>query len=341
MRGEQVRRRTRWAALICSSLLALAMGEILARGLWRWRYGVPFLHPEKILYAIYGGLRTVDRARPSHQDSFYDILLLGGSTLHPDWGRVEAELRDQLAGHGRKNVRIFNLAQPAHSSRDSLLKYAAVGDSQFEMVIVYDGLNEARTNNVPPDLFKDDYSHYAWYEVANQLARYHGHTSLALPFTLITLTTWIKQAVTPGRYVPRLPRPEWTHYGREARSVVPFARNIETIATLASARHDHLLIMTFAAYMPSDYSLKAFQEKRLDYDGHREPIETWGEPQNVMATVARHNEAVRALVARHPEISFVDEAALMPGSAKYFDDVCHFTAAGSAKFVQNLLARWP
>jgi hypothetical protein len=36
----------------------------------------------------------------------------------------------------------------------------------------------------------------------------------------------------------------------------------------------------------------------------------------------------------------VDEAALMPGSAKYFDDVCHFTAAGSAKFVQNLVARW-
>jgi hypothetical protein len=103
----------------------MAMGKILARGLWRWRYGVPFLHPEN------GELRTVDRARPSHQDSFYDILLLGGSTLHPDWGRVEAELRDQLAGHGRKNVRIFNLAQPAHSSRDSLLKYAAVGDSQF------------------------------------------------------------------------------------------------------------------------------------------------------------------------------------------------------------------
>ncbi len=249
------------------------MGEILARGLWRWRYGVPFLHPEKILYAVYGELRTVDRARPSHQDSFYDILLLGGSTLHPDWGRVEAELRDQLAGHGRKNVRIFNLAQPAHSSRDSLLKYAAVGDSQFEMVIVYDGLK--------------------------------------------------------------------THYGREARSVIPFARNIETIATLASARHDHLLLMTFAAYMPSDYSLKAFQEKRLDYDGHREPIETWGEPQNVMAAVARHNEAVRALVARHPEVSFVDEAALMPGSASTFDDVCHFTAAGSARFVQNLVARWP
>jgi hypothetical protein len=32
----------------------------------------------------------------------------------------------------------YSISQPAHSS-DSLLKYAAVGDSQFEMVIVRDG----------------------------------------------------------------------------------------------------------------------------------------------------------------------------------------------------------
>jgi hypothetical protein len=335
------RRRAPWVLALSSILLALTMGEALARGLWRMKYGVPFFDPGKILYTVYPELRLVDAARPRHDDAFYDILLLGGSTLHPDWGRVEAELLDQLLRDGHRDVRIFNLARPAHSSRDSLLKYEAVGDARFEMVVVYDGINEARTNNVPPNLFKDDYSHYAWYEVANELAPHHGHARFALPYTGVTLFIWIKQALTKDRYVPRLPRAEWTHFGREVRSAKPFARNLESIATLAAARGDHLLVMTFATYMPPGYSLKAFEEKRLDYAGHREPIETWGEPVNVMAAVARHNDAVRALAARRPEVSLVDQANLMPGSGQNFDDVCHFTSAGSARFARNLLDRWP
>jgi hypothetical protein len=339
-RGQGTRapgRPSHAAALAGSILLALAAGEAVARGLWHQRYGVPFFDPGKILYAVYPELRAVDSARPNHADQFHDILLLGGSVLHPDWGQVEDELRDQLTSRGHRNVRIFNLARPAHSSRDSLLKYASLGSSGFELVVFYHGINEARTNNVPPDLFRDDYSHYAWYEVANGLAPYHGSAVFALPFTLTTLVTWIRQAATKDRYVPRVPRPEWTPFGAEAKSSVPFARNLEAIAAMAAARGDPLLVMTFATHMPADYSLRAFEKHRLDYARHREPIETWGEPHNVLAAVARRNDAVRALAARRSDVSLIDQARLMPGSGRYFDDVCHFTRAGSARFVRNWL----
>ena len=64
---------------------------------------------------------------------------------------MEMELREQLAYLGQRNVRIFNLAMPAHTSRDSWLKYAALRDARFDLVIFYHGINEARVNNAPPE----------------------------------------------------------------------------------------------------------------------------------------------------------------------------------------------
>jgi hypothetical protein len=95
--------------------------------------------------------------------------------------------------------------------------------------------------------------------------------------------------------------------------------------------------MTFAAYVPENYSREAFNKKQLDYDLHRAPIEWWGRPEHVLATVAVHNEIVRDLAAQHKDVSFVDQARLMPGSGRYFNDPCHLTVLGSAKFVENIV----
>ena len=57
----------------------------------------------------------------------------------------------------------------------------------------------------------------------------------------------------------------------------------------------------------------------------------------VVTTVAAQNDAIRRLVAGHPEVRFVDEAALMPPSPLNFNDACHLTAAGAERFVENLL----
>jgi hypothetical protein len=192
----------RFAAALLWVVLCLSAGEVGARAFWRLRYHVPLRHPEKILYAFYPGLREAAVRRPAPGDGFYDVLMLSGSTLHVDWGPVEQALAEQLTEAGHPNVRMLNLAFPAHTSRDSRLKYAALAESRFDLVVVYDGINDVRANNAPPELFREDYGHFRWYETANALAPYHDTARLALPYTIRYLGISLYQILHPGRYVP-------------------------------------------------------------------------------------------------------------------------------------------
>ena len=334
---------TRLIAFFLSALLCVVAAEVTARAFWRLWYGVPFLHPDRILYAYYPELRRVDTERPTHGDEFYDILLLGASTLNRDWGRVEQELLEQLADHGHRNVRIFNLAQAAHTSRDSWLKYAALGEARFGLVVVYDGINEARANNAPPEIFREDYSHYSWYQIVNALAPYHGTAYFALPYTLRYLAINMQYVLAKDRYVPtHCPRQDWVRYGRESRSAVSFKHNLGAILDLAARRGDRVLLMTFATYVPEDYvpdhSLEICKAKNFDPASRLIiPLEIWGAREDVLKTVAIQNEIIRGFAAEHEGVLFVDQAHLMPGARQYFNDPCHFTAVGSAKFVESLL----
>jgi len=334
-RGEW---RTRLGLLVVSALLCVAAAEVGARAFWSVAHGVPFRSPDRILYAYYPELERVDREQPAHGDAFYDILVLGASTLHHGWSQVALSLSEQLAHHGRRNVRIFNLALPGHTSRDSRLKYAALSEARFELVLVYHGINEARANNAPPEVFREDYAHYSWYESVNALAPYHGAASFALPYTRRYLAVRMRNLLRADRYVATdSPRKEWVKYGRDPRSAAPFRENLSAILDLARGRGDRVLLMTFAIHVPEDYSLEAFKAKRLDYALHQLPLELWGAPEHVVRTVAVHNEIVRSLAAQHEGVLFVDQARLMTGSGRYFNDPCHFTAAGAVKFVENLL----
>jgi lysophospholipase L1-like esterase len=320
-------------------VLCLSAGEVGARAFWRLRYHVPLRHPEKILYAFYPGLREAAVRRPAPGDGFYDVLMLSGSTLHVDWGPVEQALAEQLTEAGHPNVRMLNLAFPAHTSRDSRLKYAALAESRFDLVVVYDGINDVRANNAPPELFREDYGHFRWYETANALAPYHDTARLALPYTIRYLGISLYQILHPGRYVPSdEPRAAWTQYGTDPRSVASFRDNLETILGLAAGRRDRVVLMTFAVHVPQDYSLDAFQGKRLDYVLYRKPIEDWGRPQDVLRTVGAQNEVVRRLAARHPEALLVDQAALMDGTPRFFNDPCHLTVAGASQLAANIVA---
>ena len=88
---------------------------------------------------------------------------------------------------------------------------------------------------------------------------------------------------------------------------------------------------------PENYSQEAFKEKRLDYGLHLYPVELWGSREHVMKTVAVHNEIISRLAAQHKAVLFVDQANLLAGSPRYFNDACHFTVVGSLKFVENLM----
>lgn len=318
-------------------LATVALSEVTVRGFWRIGYAVPFNDPGLILYSYYPELRTVDRLKPSRRDEYFDILLLGGSPLDLGWGTIPHELREQLALAGFQNVRIFNLAKPSHTSRDSMLKYAALDESRFELVVIYHGINESRANNAPPELFRQDYSHYSWYEVVNDLAHYHKKTSCALPYTLRHVGIRVRQILNKDRYVLKeAPRKEWEKYGSEIKSAMPFAKNLQDILQIAKTRNDKVILMTFATHIPSDYTDEGFTKKNLDYLTHRLPIKLWGAPENVRKAVTTHNDIVRR-IANNGEILFVDQAKLMEKSYRIFNDACHFTSYGSSVFVRNLL----
>lgn len=319
-----------------AALLCLVAAELAARAFWSAAFGVPFLAPDRILEAWYPKLARVERQAPRRDDGVFDVLLLGGSVLHPDWGRVPQELRRQLGEAGVGERRIFDLSEIAHTSRDSLLKYAALGDARFDLVVVYHGINETRANNVPPALFRADYSHYAWYEVLNALAPYEGKAHFALPLTARYAAVRLRQLGAEERYVPlHRPNPAWLVHGAELRSQESFRDNLSAILALAHERGDPVLLATFATYVPDDYSAEAFAAKRLDYAHHLVPLERWGLPANVVAGVRAHNAVVESLA---PQATwFVDAARLMPHGARYFEDACHLTPDGSQRLVELLL----
>ena len=88
-----------FSVIICSITM-----EVAARTFWYFAYQVPFGHPELILYAQYPELRDVDAFSSSNKDDIYDILVLGGSVVHRDWGTIEQELVKQLENEGYGKV---------------------------------------------------------------------------------------------------------------------------------------------------------------------------------------------------------------------------------------------
>lgn len=329
--------RSKLALLAGSLLVCAVLGEVAARAYWSVAYDVPFREPALILYSHYPELRIFDEYRPAHDDDYYDILVLGGSTLHRDFATVVRETHERLAAAGHPAVRIFNLAGLAHTSRDSWLKYASMAEPRFELVIFYHGINDARANNAPEEVFREDYGHYSWYEIVNSLAPFHRRSSLALPQTLTFSFLRLRQSLNEDRYIPiHVPRSDWVGYGRNYRSAASFERNLRAIIELASERGDEMLLMTFATHVPEDYSDEAFRQKRLDYSLHLFGIHHWGRLENVIGAIDAHNEVVRRL-AENEQLSFVDQARLMKGSARNFNDPCHLTNLGSHEFTEHLL----
>ena len=330
-------RVTRALRSLAFVVVCLASLEVAARLFW-WTRGVPVTHPSRVLQAFYPQLIEIDRRKPKWASARQHVLLLGGSTLHPRWGTVQAELREQFAFAGMRDVRFFNLAAPGLTSRDSRLAYEAIGDEHFDLILVYDGMNEARANNVPPELFRDDYGHYGWYETVNAMAPHHGRAWFALPYSVEYLGVQLRQLLHPSRYVPRnSPRADWLRYGDTVRSVKPLEANLRAILARAAGRGEPVLLMTFATWVPENYTVERFEAGELGYGLHETPLELWGDPRAVQRAVAAHNAVVTELARENPEIGFVDQARLLAGQPRWFNDPCHLTLSGAHRFVHNLM----
>ena len=298
---------------------------------WNFYAAVPLGHSPRTLDFFYPEVRrsNVERLHPRHDDDHFDVLLLGGSVLTSAWGSVEELLAEKLREATGNRFRVFNLARPAHTSRDSLIKYWLVADEQFDLVLLYDGINDVRMNLCPRRDFRDDYSHCTWYREVEE-ALNAGRISRPIPLSgeLALVTRGIHlQDVAPGM----------VEFGREIKTVGPLRRNLEEIVCAARTRGDPIVLSTFAYDLP--VALAGEKAASPDRELVRRYSDTpWGRAVFVAATLDAQNAAICDLAGEYPEVSLIDEEKLMADRQRLFVDPCHLTEEGCRQFVENL---WP
>ena len=328
--------------IIYSASVALAC-ELAGRVNFFRNHHLPFLSPaSQLAYRFYPNLKPI---MENHQTDCVRVLVIGASTLNRGWGDFEGELRTELSALLGQKVCVFNTSMPGRTSLDAYYKYWYLREQSFDLVIFYNGINELRANDVPDSIWKDDYSHYAWYDEANF---YFQHVELTrswviLPFYLKHLAVVLDRKVfNRNRTVPynseRI-RPDWYQYGASIKSAKPFRRNILKLLSIAQAKHEPVLLMSFASHIPSDYSLERFRQGTLGYERSPlagTPVELWGRPEDVRKGLEIHNGILREL-ARSEDVLFIDQEALLGQEIKNFIDVCHFSPVGRQRLVHNII----
>src|SRR5262249_8392250 len=153
-----------------------------------------------------------------------------------------------------------------------------------------------------------------------------------LPYTV----QYIGQNLIDRWHLSSNPRKELQVYGGDIRTPPAFEANLDAIAATAQQRGDRLGPMTFAYYLPSNYTEGAFRGRPSDYDRHVSRAAMWGEPANVARAIDLHNEAALR-VAERRGLPLIDQRAGIPDGKRYFHDPCHLTDAGCARWVENVV----
>lgn len=319
-----------YLALVC---------EIGARAYWCYR-GVPFLHMSAIWYTFYPEMKTsgVESAVVRNNDAVFDVLLLGGSALHEDYGSIGRRLGEGLQTQLGRPVKVHNLALAGKTSRDSLIKYRTLHEQRFDLVVFYHGINDTRMNNCPRELYRDDYTHCSWYKKLDMFDRHQEKTLFVLPYSVAYLVVGALDQMRLGWYIPRFePAPAWLEHGKDVKTEAAFHSNLTEIINESRSKGERFLLMTYTYYVPANYNLERFRAGQLDYTQHKSPIEIWGKPANVTHGIDVHNAVIRRVAAADPRILFVDQQQLMPPGARHYCDCCHLTEEGCAIFVRHIL----
>jgi hypothetical protein len=316
---------------------AIVLLEVAARAFLALEWQVPFFQPRDVIYRYYPELERVVEMAPHTDDGHFDVLILGASVVNEVWSNISELLAAGYTYRETRPVRVHNLSRPAHSSLDSYYKYSNLADTRFDLVVLYHGINEVRANNAPADVYRDDYSHYHWYDQVN---RVHAHPELgvlAFPYVLGEGLMRARKAVGIGEYIAlHRPRKEWVEHGADVKTAPAFRRNMERIIELARLRGDPLVLMTFAWFVPEGGWPDRFEVERSEWGARRARVRLWGEPPNVVAALEAHNQVILELAAENPDVIFVDQRRLLTDE-KQFADICHLTRVGCRAFADHVL----
>jgi hypothetical protein len=333
------RRLLGWVAYACYLLVIV---ELVCRGYWWKRWGVPFLQMDQIWSGRFypeleeTGLATAVIPRG---DETFDVLLLGGSVLHAKHGNIAALLGEKLNAQESRPVKIWNCSARALTSRDCLLKYERMADQHFDLVVFYEAINETRMNNCPREMFREDLTHCSWYKRLDSFEKHSEINWLVSPFTIQDTLIGVLDSPDLHWYLPRENPPggEWSKAGRDVKTDVSYRNSLTGLIELAAQRGEPLLLLSYATHIPPDYTRAKFEKHELSYGAHFGPVECWGEPEAVRAGVAAENAVTRELVAKYPDVHYVDLDAVIPKDAAHFDDPCHLAPAGCEAWVDGVL----
>ena len=145
--------------------------EFVFRGFYAFSYKDTriFWRPFVAIDHYAPGLIKEMGATVSARNDTFDILLLGGSVLTEQWGNIPNAMKKLLTDSLPMPFEIHNLANPARTSKDSWQNFQQLENQNYDVVILYHGINEVRFNHCPPEVFKKDYSHVDYYAKVNHL----------------------------------------------------------------------------------------------------------------------------------------------------------------------------
>ncbi len=314
--------------LVAGCLIGLIVLEIGSRVVYAHQLDFPFSHStEELVYP------PLHEQLHDYTGDTTNILLLGGSVLY--FAGQQAALREAFG----EDARVYNFAQTAHSSLDSLTKYRYALDRgyRFDYVIFYHGINEVRANNVPPELFSGGYNHYFFYRLTNTVFGDRAPwLRMALKSSLVyranRLVTQLRETRFFGRNLVHIafPREDWLEYGGDIKSAKPFRENLQAIADLCEANGSPLIVPRFAYHPILDDYANGMDTGFSDAEMRRF-TEQWGLPRHVREGTRRHNEILQDLSDR---FIYIDTAGLK--KSENFVDPCHFTAEAQEAFVDVL-----
>ena len=324
-------RSRRWTRTVLYLVYLAVLAWLGVKLLWWIRFDVPVTqtpNADTVWKSYYPELwkSGAIECHPATDDATLDVLLLGGSVLQ----QVAQKFESELSAMSARPVRVFSLAASSHTSRDSRNKSWRLRDKPFDWIVFYHGINDVRMNCCSTAEFRQDYSHCAWYDAFSRRLEAGRLTVSSLAVDQL----W-SQPIELGP-----PKPAQLDWGDELKTPPAFRDNVAAIVAANQRPGQHVILATFACYIPENYSRDRFQNHELDY-GHGQfelAAELWGKPANVIAGVNAHNQQVREVALKYPNTLLVELAHEIPHSSENFSDPCHLTDRGCELFVARLLA---
>jgi lysophospholipase L1-like esterase len=335
-------RRTRWRdlrrstrlALLTTAILAVVVSLEVASRLYCWsKMHVSPVATGRLWNCYFPEFDEsgIEQGAPADSDGAYKVLVLGPSVWNAGYGDLGARLENELQKELARPVRLYNFAYAGRTSRDALLAYRRLADHHFDLVIVYHGINDQVLNNYAREVYQANYCHVSRFEEIRLLERHPEHPWVVFPYILECLGSRMGRVLVPANLTDDL------NLGADLKTPPAFRANLDEIVSIAGERGERVLLLSFAYYIPANYTEAAFEAKSLDYDIHLSPVNWWGTTASVAMAVDAHNAQVEDLARCHPEALFTDMRRLMPDGKAYYHDCCHLSPGGCVQFVDLLM----